>query len=343
MIRNIMSNFLNPRVLTTNGIKNVSDVLIADQLYEYRTGELLDIIQTKKVLRTNCYLITFHDGRSEWYLENDQIFLGDRIINVCELLKQSFPISIEMYPIDYKKIMTPLFPDPYIAGALLMYGDFDDLYINLPLNRDKVNDHLFHKYNLIFGDKLNKNRVYFKSDRNGKEDLITWKEFFPNYKMYPTSKDINDPIIPIEYQLASINDRWKFIRGVFDLGYDQINFPDTIGISNKHEFRLKEIQKILWSLGVLSKISYDPNQTEKEMLYRLDILGEKNIYPGFFSNIYSMEYQINTDDRFIRHQTKYILGIQNIKYMGKYSSYRLKLNKQKTLYLSENFLPRVSL
>jgi hypothetical protein len=132
------------------------------------------------------------------------------------------------------------------------------------------------------------------------------------------------------YNTSFIN-RWKFIRGVFDTGYDLDIFPNSCSILHKKIDRLKFVQKILWSLGVISNIKYNDQ-------YILNVLSSPESFPSFFYNINYIEKMFE-----IMNQNKFKLQIASINPHNQGYSKGLILNKPNSLYLTNNFLPRASI
>lgn len=347
------------QIQTRNGIIPIEKATVGDIVYEYKSGKELEIKQIIQSDIDDVYKIKYTDGRISCHMYSDLVFTGDIITDVKTLLNRdqyslkrnpehnsrSYVGNIVQYPMEYKyPISTPLFPDPYITGALLTYGEFNDPYINLPLDRRSADQLFAHKYHLNFADKLGNNKVYFRFDGNSGDQLITWNEFFPHYDIYATSRNSFSPMIPIEYTRASLNNRWQFIQGVFDIGYSIDMFPGSVGIAHINEIKLLEIQKMLLSIGVLSKISYDPNlPLAQGRNYRLDIIGKYDGYPGFFYDINNIERALLNDTRLIKHDPDFKLQMSSIEWLTMGYIYNIVLDQPNMLYMTDNFLPRVSL
>lgn len=315
-------------IQTQRGDIPLSNTNIGDIVYNYETGDELEIKGFTTSDIEDVYEAEYTDGRKAYYRYSELIYKGD----------------IQQYPIEYNKnrIVHPLTPDSYITGALIIYGKNDDKYLNLPLDRTAVNSLFAHKYQLNYGDKLGNNRVYFSYDGKSRDDLITWKEFFPDYLFYGRTKNPRNPIVPLEYRRASIDDRWQFIRGVFDMGFDEKLFPDSCSIGHESERSLLAVQEILWSLGILSTIIYDPNLlslNKRGWEYRLDIQGNYNGYPGFFYDISSLEKMLKKQ-KIIQ---KFKLQLKSIKWYTRAYSSNIILEKPNMIYLTGNFLPRISI
>jgi hypothetical protein len=269
----------------------------------------------------------------DYYRESELVYIGDRAISLKKILNVIEHECISIFPIYYDKLMDTLIPDPYISGALITYGDYSSEYINLPSKNYMANQVLHNQYFLEYGNKLGENIITYKSIGDPPDQLVTWKEFFPN------SEVPCDDIIPLEYRRASMNDRWKFIRGAFDNGYDPNTFPDSCSISNVSEERLESIQKILWSIGVPSVVSYDANLKDQ---YHLDVKGEACNHPAMFYSIEFVEKMIE-DKKTLRCPVCFFkLKIQSIELYADGYSKSLVLDIPRIPYLTSNFLPRVS-
>lgn len=337
---------------TPKGVKEAGDLMIDDIVYEYTTGKELRVIHTEITTGRICK-VTYSDGRSQICRFEENIYTGgNHIIEARDALVRNYFHDIETreYELNNKRISTPLYPDPYIAGALIIFGKYDTPYINLPLDRSAADQLFAHKYNLDFADKLEDNTTFYSWNGTDKSQPITWKEFFPNYDFYIASKFIRSPLIPTEYTRASISDRKKFIMGVFDIGYNKDMFPDSVGIAHRSENRLKDVQMMLWSLGIMSRITYDPNlPIARGREYRLDIIGEYDGYPGLFYDINAIRKNLENHNKFIHKLNPFQLKIKSIaevKESGATVSYgymrKIMLEKKHAIYVTENFLPRVS-
>lgn len=316
---------------TTRGIIPIDNIHIGDVVYEYKTGNEFSIENIIDSKIENIYRIKYNDGRILYSRESE--------------LSSYKNINTTPHPMEYNKnkIINPLFPDPYIAGALLIYGDADDEYLNLPFDCDAVNNLFSHKYQLNYADRLSvTGKAYFRYNGNNGDDLITWKEFFPNnYTFFAKYKNDEHPLIPLEYQRSSIKDRIQFIRGVFDCGYKKNVFPYNCGIIHWNESNLLEVQKMLWSIGILSILSYNTNVPKKYegRNYRLEIVGKYDGYPGFFYDIDTLERMIINDTH---EQNKFNLKIESIEWYTKTYMKNIVLSKPSIQYLIDNFLPRIS-
>lgn len=343
-------------IQTQDGDVPIEHVYVGDIVYDYKTSEEYEVRSIVNSRTEKIYKVEYTDGRVDYYTLSELMFIGYSITNVDTLLRErenfmlDHPTSvnstrgnIKISAITYNKssIRDILVPDPYIAGALLIYGNYDDEYINLPLDRPATNAFLAHKYQLNFADKLSDNTVYFTYNGAPRNQILRWWDFFPLYTFRARNK--NYPIIPMEYRRASLNDRWQFIRGVFDTGFDEYFFPDNCAIAHHDEEKLKAVQEVLWSLGVLSIISYDPHlPVARGRKYRLDVQTHHDNYPGFFYYIDFMEKMMLNKKRIVNREPKFKLQIKSIEWHAIGHVKKLVLDRPHRVYLTGNFLPRVS-
>lgn len=350
-------------IQTQRGNIPIDNLNIGDTVYSYESGAELEIHGlTKHDL--DVYKVEYNDGRISYYTRNE-----------LEHIKQ---LHIHQYHIDYsqKKVTTPLYPDPYIAGALCIYGDETDLNLNLPSDSLAVNNLFAHKYQLNYGGTVSaEGKVYFRYNGKPNDELITWVDFFSNYIFAGRPENYaNPPIVPLEYSRSSISDRLKFIRGVFDVGYSKDLFPNNCGIAHTSREKLVEVQKVLWSLGILSIITYDATtpcalaidkiSTDVQTLtenggnvnvniafkipssykakdYRLYVLGKNSTHPGYFYNVDSIENMIDNSYKNNKY-LKFQFQVKSVELYTKTSVTNVILHKAHLGYLTDNFLPKIS-
>lgn len=348
-----LNEYIPIHVYTQRGLVEISDIYPGDYVYEYGTSNMIEVLNIEYISDSHISEVKYNDGRSQIYQNTELFFTGKMITRLYNAFDKGKVAQIHMYPTKFnsRNITTKLFPDPYIAGALIIHGRYDTRYINLPLDRSAADQLFAHKYNLDFADLLEDNTTFYAWNGTDRSQAITWKEFFPNYDFFATSGKIYSPVIPNEYLFSSINDRWKFIRGVFDIGYSQDIFPDSVGIAHWSEDRLKAVQIMLWSLGIASRITYDPDMTlARGREYRLDVIGSYDGYPGFFYDVDAIRKNIRNDHELSRQIYPFQLEVKSI---GPYisngvtintgSMRNLLLEKSYALYITDNFLPRPSL
>lgn len=331
-----LNEYIDTNIITQNGIVSISNVHIGDRVYDFHTGKMLEVKDVIESKCTDIMQVLYSDGRKEFKLHDDVLYGGKK----------------ELRPLEFNpdKVKDPLYPDPNIAGVLLIYGDYDSNEIKLPLDMDEINNLFAHNYNLDYGMITNRNTVNF-SFNHSPNRFITWDEFFPHYDFYAKSKKITSSAVPNEYMYSSIKDRIQFIRGIFDVGYNKKRFPDSIGIEHWNEERLLLVQRMLWSLGVPSIVEYNPvyidddnmvREYQYDRKYHLKILGDKDSYPGFFYDINNLEYMIGKDSWERKLNPQWIFKIVNCKHYCHGYMKNIILEKP-TWYYTADYLPRLSL
>ncbi len=348
-------------ILTSDGVKNILSLNPDDVVYEYNTGRPIMIRGITYCEPQPIYEITYTDGRTMKVPVTEMIYTGgnDDIhqLNILKNKIDSFifdkvkPCIIDFNRIDNVKFVMNKIRDPYLVGALLTYGDWSIPYINLPLVDSNVFDY-FSNMHLVEPSLLD-SKIVFKWRQRDDETFVTWGQFFPQLYYGCTSeyRQTNDIFIS-EYTMESLSDRLQFIQGIFDIGWDKSIFPDHVGIIHFSETRLKEIQRVLWSLGILSKISYDPNiqctkwSEDMGMKWRLDVIYNKHrIFPNFFYNEEAITYHINNDLKLVDLPLRrdFILKIESIKcYKSSGYMFNVVTENPCMVYVTDNYLPRVS-
>lgn len=108
--------------------------------------------------------------------------------------------------------------------------------------------------------------------------------YFDNDKLSEIPELINcdshDKFIPNDYKLGSIEQRWNLIKGLFDADGNIANDKSfDVTYASISEKLISDIQEVLWSLGVMSTIVNDNEQTG----YTLQIKSQNNEKNRFFS------------------------------------------------------------
>lgn len=342
------------KVLTSDGVKPIDEVNIGDKVYEYGTGNLLEVTGIMKHKPSTVYYVAYSDGRCTMFLENEPYFDGYQIIK--DGFNNESKVNIIQHPIEFNKdkVVNPLPLDPYLAGPLFIYGDYTIPLMNLPYypyhHTNKLNEEYLESLSFIqtIYDIDDKILILFKDINDKGECHITWNELCNKYNMNEFYKD-KITQIPIEYAQSSFNDREKFIRGIFDIGCTPDVFDDGLGIIGSNENMMKEVQRVLLSLGILSRLTYSPVLNRiRGYEFRLDIIGHHSTYPGLSYNLGTITEMIELSRKFMNggqgSATASCVDINMIKALPiKGCMYNLYLEKPNQIYLDYNYLPRVSL
>lgn len=107
--------------------------------------------------------------------------------------------------------------------------------------------------------------------------------YFDNDKLSEIPELINcdwhDKFIPNDYKLGSIEQRWNLIKGLFDADGSITDKSFDVTYTSVSEKLISDIQEVLWSLGVMSTIVDDNEQSG----YTLQIKSQNNEKNRFFS------------------------------------------------------------
>lgn len=338
-------------VLTSKGFKDIRNLVPGDIVYEYRTNKEYEVKDLKRRKINKLYNIEYTDGRSAIYSDNELLFTGNKIIDIISALDiKEFP-EIELYPFDNIMIKEKPFVDPYLAAIFIVYGDYNLNEISIPLDISKnLSLDILYKYHMETYIDSDKNKIFFTYEYS--INKITWKEFFGNdLDMYSITKQITSPLIPDQYMFSFKIDRWKFIRGIFDVGYNFKLFRDKVAIYHWSEDRLKWIERMLWSLGITCRIIYDPFGATETKPYVLEVTGQYDCYPGFFYNgKYIMNHLFNSDSFYAKHNDdkmkiksiKEITDLSELIQIDTNDTCNVILDEPEVLFITDNYLPRVS-
>lgn len=326
-------------IQTINGNKSIFEFSYGDTVYNNR-GIPVKVIGDRYYNHIILYKLKYSDGRASYHFINDVIFTKNGKFPLRNLLQKFYPFEVELYPIQYKgEMKEALIPDPYICGALLTYGDFSRESLNLPLRLTRANSYFYHQYHVKHYDIMDENIVKFTKEHSNIP--IKWKDFFKNKLPSDTYLERK---IPYFIKRSSVNDRWQFIRGAFDLGYDKNIFAESeCGIGHTDIRSLHEIQSILWSLGINSSIDEIKKITPNHWTHRLIVRASMDAYPNFFYNIGIAEKMISNRTTIIKYPAPvpklklYSIGIE-----GEFP-YRELILEKPSIYIDSNFLPRISL
>lgn len=286
------------------------------------------------------YRLHYSDGRSSLHSLDDLIYTKQGKYPIKSLIQNFIPLEIDFYPVKYRHILREnINPDPYITGTLITYGDLDNQYVNLPLGLVRANSYFSHKYLVDYGMKMEKNLVFFSFIHS--KEIITWKDFFFDKLKDETLKYHH---IPFYMKRATVEDRWQYVRGVFDVGYSEDIFSKSeCGIGHFNKSNLEEFQLMLWSLGVSSSIEKIEWDNMNRFRYRLLLNESSDRFPEFFYNISLIEKMIVNRTTII----KYPYPVPSVRLTGitveGEGAYRELILDKPSVYIQSDFLPRVSL
>lgn len=356
----IAKEFPARTILTTRGVLDANDVLPGDFVYEWRTGNLLEVKEIKMMPFYEMFKLVYSDGRYQYIVDPECIYLDQWTLPphhpFCKCTyTRDYPIKI--YPIDFTKgneygIEAPLDPDPYVAGALCIHGDQDQEELNWDFDRTEANNQFSHKYNVDYYPLIGPNENYFQWKGRVTEERITWKEFFGDIDFHATNPE-SDKIIPDKYFYTSMKNRVQFIRGAFDMGYDETRSPDRVALYHTDRNKLVWVKKMLDSMGVSCHI-YTDMRVDYKRKHWLEIQGPLNTWPGFFYHYDYIARMLNNSidkccvtasDQEL-YATVTLVDIVNMggcRYYAKNPVPHIVLEREHMFYTSPNFLPCVSI
>lgn len=333
-------------ILTTDGVRNINDVVPGMKVYEWGTSRQLEIQELIKLPFRNMYKLTYSDERIEYITDREAIYLDQGVVSphspFCKCLKtRDFPIKLR--PIDFTKydgkIRLPLNPDPYVAGALLIHGDLDDPYMNWPQNRTEANNHFSHIYNVDY-HSFKDGKTYFQMKGKTVEEPLKWSDFFGEFDGY----------IPSKYIYTEPYNRVQFIKGAFDLGYNIKKSPYKAALYHKDIEKINIVRNMLYTLGV-SSIVYDDGDE-----HVLEMTGYPESWPWFYHYEYIVRminssrrrdfHELNGYDDESRLATVTLENIEKVACCERYwrnSVPHISLEQPNMIYISPNYLPRVSM
>ena len=232
-------------MITERGNIPILEIKPGDKIYEYyncrqHTIEAVDAIEEE------LFMVEFTDGRVCWY---DGAELD-------ELLKTFNFTQKEVY-YGEKFDLNTLDPDPYLAGPMLLFGDFTSEEVAIPVeiasiqpgfydSNVKLTDVRYRAHRSVDGKTYRYSRTDDPSDTN-----IKWADLFKNYPSFNTN---DGNVFPIEYERAWIKDRIRMVQGIFEFATNIKKYKDSITIEFPNKARLEYLQNLLLSLGLKSVV-----------------------------------------------------------------------------------------
>ena len=342
------------KVVTHVGIKPADKVLPGDYLYEYGTSEMMEVVDIEIHENEKIWDVRYSDKRVEKVGEDELIYFDGKLHSPNDLYGEiDRIIPIERYVCDFGKLIPPVKPDAYSAGAILAYADIFDDYVNIPNTKTTAENHILHVNGWNVYPEAAKDKIYFMiGDSNQKltwADVFAFKSARSNMAMFMIDHHMDSPIIPYEYTYGKVEDRIKFIRGVFDTGYSRDITPDRISITMTDDIRMRTIQRMLWSLGIMSYMHSNNG------IFQLDILGPEEDYASFFYDFENRARMIDKDFDIYKSNPIFKLYVESVTpslIVRKEPIYHFRVAKRKgaryvveknALYYSDQFLPRLTL
>lgn len=145
--------------------------------------------------------------------------------------------------------------DPYAMGAAIGNGIFGTYGFEFSSNDRETVAQLEIIFGLPAKKKKNGYTWYFVISENEKNDnLLQTKDILQEVPEL-IGKKSGEKFIPDIYKFGSIEQRWALIQGLFDTdGTIQDSSRFNVSYSTTSERLAKDVQEVLWSLGVMSSI-----------------------------------------------------------------------------------------
>lgn len=291
-------------VMTPNGIKSMGSLKVGDYVYN-RFGKSVKVTDIFEKGKLDVYEVTLQDGRTI-RVNNDHLFsYFTSKGNLCtkslrELIKSGiyrvdkrghksyrFALPIPVNPVQYPHVSIDY--DPYTLGALLGDGCLtvpDKIYISADKNKEFILNNIVNKNNVLVGWKDNSAKNYTKA-------FVLKKPIGNHHRKYARLSDLNIPIkvakhssqkfIPQELMTSSINQRYQLLRGLFDTDGSALlrkyrNNTLAVEYSSTSFQLIKQVQKLLWSLGYICTLGIDKRiYAYGGHSYRLHVICNSNL------------------------------------------------------------------
>lgn len=351
-----VSSELNYRVITPRGDIPIKNIRPGDYVYNYLTNEVKEVKDVKRVA-DRCFSVIYSDGRILSCLNSDLVLDGGEIIDM-----ETFKYHISNQSI--KDLFTRIYyfncdetpRNAALIGALYTYGDWSKNNINLPITPSKA----YELYGDTYEYKLMKHKI-------GDNDLFTefinpTLEGFMNTSLFWTNKikytdvfyreyfteiyDKEKRTIPKRYMYGSYKTRNQFMNGVVDMGKHFFTEAGELTIYCGNKYIVKELQKMLWSMGIISTSIYSPGHSKIFGYdYNITIRKRGNKVPEFIYNIQDIK-DINNKQN--QKNYEFIPDFKVVPVMIKempnmIMTYNIMLDKPNQPFLLSNFMPKISL
>ena len=329
----ILNSKIPRYILTKRGIINENEIVPGDIFYEYGTGNELEVTGVEPQPFETMYLVKYSDSREDIVTNGELIYSGTYLFYPMDIDKVDKGSLIPTV-LKYNHQVPMSNTDAYLSGAFLSYGDLSSKYLSIKTS--VLNDNLDYMLNLYKAGESGEYTL-FKYKKND-EECITWEEYFKDFAVSPNM------VYPMKYLYGSLNTRKRFLRGVFDCGYDKELSPDDVSILHDNLNILHQIQRMLWSCGILSYVF-----TEKTMkgYYRLQLLGASEYSTEFFYNEEYILNMLNSNINTSKLDPTFKWELYDINMMsGVEPSYVPRFyikDRNHALYLNGDFIPKVSL
>lgn len=344
---------LNLSVLTNRGILDIGDILPGDYVYNSFDGHPMLVKEIHLLPLGSIYRVNYSDKRIMLYHDSQSIIYDtyhhykNNTVSINytspDLLMTHTNISshIEQYQIDLSDNSNNIFNldiiDEYIIGPLLMYGDINDIYVNLPkkLFNNIDEEYIDSSCKYITGAIIYDDKVYFRSSYH--TTRLCWYDLL-NSAIYANIRK-NNSITDIlsSYLYTSVSTRSRLVKSIIKTGIYKIDeYSKNVIIHISPNITLTQIfRNIMISLGINAE-------------YVFIINGNLNLLSIKFRNSKEFIYYCMNGYIFETPYSNY-KGFTSIKSIIKVSeqrySYQLLLhgNDRFGCFLTSNMIPIISI
>lgn len=338
--------YINEKVYTINGPTTIGKIKIGNILC-HPGGKTSNVIGVYPQGKKDIYEVKFNDGSiSRCGLEHNwTVSKNDRKTNYVtmtleEILKEGLrysdrwkwkiPLTKPVYFKQKKKLMI----DPYILGCLIGDGSF----VKGTPTLASVDEFITNK----FKEFCKARGLSFKS-RSSVDHTISGKIDSDTLVKNTLTRDLrklklfghngHNKFIPKVYKYASINNRWKLIRGLMDTDGSNDN-----GLRAEYttvsKLLAKDIQEVLESLGYTCKIKrrftgYQGKNGKQFPSYRLYIHGND------IDKLFSLPRKKSNHKRIKPDLHRTIVAVNKI---GNEEAVCIEVDNPDGLYLTNNFI-----
>jgi hypothetical protein len=336
--------------------KQMGELQIGDFVYN-REGIPTEILGVFPQGKLDIYEIELADGRTFKASGNHLITYKSRwgngskywkTVELHTLIDKTRGTSLNnVIPANQAVYTTPIKYDipPYIIGAFLGNGCRSYGELQLSSGNEEVPNKIVRLLNTVC-----KSPVYIRPPKSNYTYSFCYEEGNKVHAKHLTTNEelihlltntySYNKYIPFEYKFGSIEQRWELLQGLFDT-------DGTIGISTRYNVSysstskqlIKDIQEILYSLGISSSITEDTRH--KHICYHLHIKCNNIDKQKFFTLSYKLERakMANSVNRSRVKSFGEVIGIRAIRKLDYQEECTcIYIADEEHLYQGENFV-----
>ena len=291
---------------TPNGWTKVGNINIGDIIFD-RHGNPTEVTGKYPQGIIDTYEITLRDGRKIkcnnehlWFAyegyqdKKGKVLTTKQMIDGGVLLKRGYHYHLPtsecvQYPKQNLKI------DPYVMGMFLGDGCKNQNHnFELSSNDMECVEIISRLLNADFSKKLSKSNYSWnfctgKKNKKNQDETIKIKDFAPEYENLLSNIYCHEKYIPMEYKIASEEQRWALIQGLMDsdgnIHIDKEKKRYNLQFSTTSPKLRDDFMEVVYSLGYSCSWRYGKkagNKTAKHDQYVVRINVPHNIKPNFF-------------------------------------------------------------